>query len=150
MKHSKKCNICSARLLNYKTYLKWSVCYHSSHPKCNFLTKTDADELMLNSDWMCNTCTADTFPLINDAVPHYNVKIDTYSQNNCHSCSKEIGKKNVKCDMCNNNIHRCCKLDNFGCKKCRDDIFPAWTDLFSNNINSLFFILTILVVQKTK
>ena len=150
MKRSNKCNICSERLLNYRTYLKCSMHHHSSHPKCNFLSKTNADELMLNSDWMCKTCTKDIFPLINDAISHLNVKIDTYSQNNCHSCSKAMGKKIVKCDMCNNNIHRCCKLDNFGCKNADMTDFHNHVIYFPMEEIQIFSTLMIAIIYVTK
>ena len=41
--------------------------------------------------------------------------------------------------MCNKNIHKRCSLDSFGCKKCRDDMFPASCDIFSSGVNNKFF-----------
>ena len=48
MNQSEKCNICTKRLINYKEYTKCIICKQKSHPKCNFLSKTDAELLLLD------------------------------------------------------------------------------------------------------
>ena len=66
MNQSEKCNICTKRLINYKEYAKCIICKHKSHPKCNFLSKTDAELLIQDQD---NTLTVATvFPLIDDNI----------------------------------------------------------------------------------
>ena len=64
MKVCDKCNICSQRLLNYKTYLKCTICCESSHPKCNSLSKTEAEVLKMSTNWTCLACTKETFPFL--------------------------------------------------------------------------------------
>ena len=138
MKISSKCNICTNRLINYKTHLKCSLCFQFSHPKCNFLSKTEAEQLHQSSDWTCYNCNRETFPLINN---HFEKSThDNYNNTTeCYSCSKILGKQFSECCTCGNKIHNRCKLDNFGCKRCRDDIFPQSCDLFSNGVNNLIF-----------
>ena len=137
MKFCDKCNICSQRLLNYKTYLKCTMCCESSHPKCNYLSKNEAEQLKLATSWTCLTCTKETFPFFDDYTEPPTT--NNYNKINCYSCSKVLGMQIFKCEICNNNIHKRCKLENSGCKKCRDDIFPASCDLFSNDENKILF-----------
>ena len=75
MKISSKCNICTNRLINYKTHLKCSLCFQFSHPKCNFLSKTEAEQLHQSSDWTCYNCNRETFPLINDHLKNLHMII---------------------------------------------------------------------------
>ena len=132
-----KCNICSERLLNYKTYLKCTICCKSSHPKCNNLSKTEAEILKLATSWTCIACSKDAIPPVDN---HKDYPITNNDNTvNCYSCSKILGKQIFKCELCDNSIHKRCKLEDFGCKKCRDDLFPASCDLFSNGENNLLF-----------
>ena len=52
---------------------------------------------------------------------------------------KDYGEKFVQCSSCNHNIHKRCRLDNFGCKNCRDEMFPASCDIFFSGENNLLF-----------
>ena len=130
MNQSEKCNICTKRLINYKEYTKCTICNQKSHPKCNFLTKTDAELLLEDHDntWTCYNCMKNIFPLINEGI--VNSDIDNSNTTECKCCSKILGKKFTQCTICNENIHKRCNLQNFGCKKCRDDMFPASWGIF--------------------
>ena len=72
MSNSNKCNICCERLLSYKNYTKCTLCHEQSHPKCNFLSKTDAELLLQSKTWTCYNCSKDMFPLVNENINSIN------------------------------------------------------------------------------
>ena len=123
MNQSEKCNICTNRLLNYKEYTKCTICKQKSHPKCNFLSKTDAELLLQDNDktWTCYNCMKNIFPLIDENI--VNINTDNGTTTECHCCRKLLGKKFIDCTICNKNIHKRCSLDKFGCKKCSHATF---------------------------
>ena len=134
-KHKLLCHICKDRLLNYKNYLKCSICNHFSHPKCNDMSKSDAIVILNNSDiqtkWVCSSC-SDT---------KYVCEATSTASTDCHSCLKPLGKQHVTCIWCDQQVHhRCNKLD-LGCHKCNADIFPHGEDLFhvTNSYNDHLF-----------
>ena len=77
------------------------------------------------------------FPLIDENI--VNIDIGNPNTTECTCCREILGKKITHCTICNKNIHKRCSLDKFGCKKCRDDMFPASCDIFSSGVNSRFF-----------
>ena len=142
MNQAEKCNICTKRLINYKEYTKCIICQQKSHPKCNFLTKTDSELLIEDHDnfWTCYNCKKNIFPLVDENNENIvNIDIGNNNTTECKCCRKILGKKFRQCTICNENIHNRCSLDNFGCKKCRDEMFPASFDIFSSGVNNKFF-----------
>ena len=106
MNQSEKCNIYTNRLSNYKEYTKCTICKQKSHPKCNFLSKTDAELLLQVQDndktWTCYNCMKNIFPLIDENI--VNINTDNGTTTECHCCRKLLGKKFIDCTICNKTI----------------------------------------------
>ena len=92
MKHVSKCNICTNRLLNYKQYLQCSICTNHSHNKCNFLTKSEGDNILSHAsslaDWICYTCKLNIFPFFGssqDLNTHTNTNKKANKQTHTHT-----------------------------------------------------------------
>ena len=146
----KICNICSNRLLSYKSYIKCSLCEQYSHGRCNSLSKTDSEIILTNSslcaDWICHACKVEVFPNISDNIEITTTNthiVDNPCTSNiismCYSCTLPLGKRFSFCEYCSNNVHLRCNLSHFGCKKCRSDMFPPCTNLFDSHENSSLF-----------
>ena len=143
-----KCNVCTNRLLNYKQYLQCSNCTNHSHNKCNFLTKSEGDNILSHAsslaDWICYTCKLNIFPFFGssqDSNTNTNtntINIINKQTQKCNSCKQPLGRKITKCTFCDKNIHSRCGGD-LGCTECIADIFPASTELFHHTSNTSIF-----------
>ena len=137
-KHKSTCHICTQRLLNYRDYLKCSICENYSHSKCNRIAKTESihiiDNNILHNKWICITCTQSS-SLSVPTTPDLNIS------SSCSSCLKPLGKHFSVCTFCDNNVHTRCNKLQLGCNTCNADIFPQETNIFfdSDSINNLIF-----------
>ena len=66
--------------------------------------------------------------------------VDCEKNIDCNACNKPLGKKHSVCEYCDKHVHtRCIKASQYGCKKCRSNMFPSCTNLFDNQINDHIF-----------
>ncbi len=86
------CNKCKVRIPKHRPRLVCSICHELKHLRCQYLSKTDASDIInLDTNWICRDCVTDILP-VNACAYNYNNKLGRNQESmpkvkvQCHSC----------------------------------------------------------------
>ena len=129
-----KCEKCNERVPSHHPFLFCTVCKKHKHYKCNYLTRSDALNI-INSveslDWACYDCRIEILPLECVTCPIATHDSNTSplvnnSRPTCSACNKQISKTPVTCSWCDNVCHKKCVKNSLGCTVCCNSMIPGY------------------------
>ena len=125
------CGTCSTRIPKNRRNLVCSLCGNFKHYKCQSLSKSDAEFLIANPQylWTCMSCTVDILPVNvcshvtrskTTAAPQFKIK--------CGCCrGYSYSRVNIRtCPWCDSQVHAKCFNGSLGCNSCCADIIPGF------------------------
>ena len=140
------CGDCNVRISKNKIVIPCWICSEFKHPRCQGLTRHDAN--IINNDlkysWICRQCITEILPI--------NIDSDMKSRGNkvkpstntvkqkCSHCSGYSYRTSTitRCNWCEEMNHVKCSVGILGCKTCCNEIIPGFNTNHSSDLFAQF------------
>ena len=127
------CELCSSRLPKYLPKLVCFLCKKAKHPKCQNLSRADAQRIIEQGDsWICYQCISNILPVEIDPVAQSQLennsrntsKLKLQCSSCLHYCYSEANLKT--CGWCDKMVHKKCYKPDLGCTRCCQSMIPGY------------------------
>ena len=130
--NSLHCSSCKVKVPKHRPILTCSICNQYKHYKCNFLTKSEAQQIIADNgylrSWTCYECISSILPIncTSSNLLHVN-SICAQQTTYCAACNKLVNiNKTICCGWCDRLCHRTCIKNSLGCTECCVNLIPGY------------------------